>query len=451
MIQEQYSRISHHTSSLTGTTGTTFTVPATEDFTNGSWTPFDLALSEIGVDEFQEKVFIRIGNNIKEFNLGTGSTSGSTLWEVGSSGIDSIKAINSTGLDATGDYSIAYGSGTTASGFASHAEGILTIASGSSAHAEGYLTTAGGLYSHAEGFGSKSIGNYSHAEGSFTIASGGEAHAEGSLTVALGADSHAEGSNTLASGATSHAEGSGTIAGGINSHAEGEDTIATGLDSHVEGYLTTASGAYSHAEGNNTRANNFASHSEGSLTLASGGFSHAQGLQTTASGSHSHAEGSFTIASGDNSHAGGFSAVSNKLGEWSRSSNSLGQYGIVSLGQATLDATPTEMFINIGTTTGRFTINNNSAYKVVVDLICIASATNDTKEWGGTFLIKNNGGTTAFVGAPLLVSTFGDAGLATATASCTADDTNDAIIITVTGIAATMNWFAKMEYTEVNA
>jgi hypothetical protein len=297
MIQEQYSRISHHTSSITGTTGIPFTVPATEDFTNGSWTPFDLALSEIGVDEFQEKVFIRVGNNIKEFNLGSGSTSGSTLWEIGSSGTDSIKAINSTGLDATGDYALAIGSATT----------------------------------------------------------------------------------------------------------------------------------------------------------ASGDFSFASGMDTTSSAIASHAEGRLTLASGDYSHAGGKQSNSLRNGEWSRSSSVLGQYGIISLSTFTTNATPLEMFIDIGPTTGRFTLEVNTAYKVIVNLVCVDSTTIDTKEFGGTFLIKNVGGTTTFVGAPVLTSTFGDVSLATATASCTADNTNDAIIITVTGIAATsINWFAKMEYTQVN-
>ena len=65
-IINQYSRIKHHTI----TTGATFTVPTQEDFTlvgSQSWTPTDVALSEIGVDELNKKAFIRIGDGIKEF------------------------------------------------------------------------------------------------------------------------------------------------------------------------------------------------------------------------------------------------------------------------------------------------------------------------------------------------------------------------------------------------
>jgi len=72
----QYSRISHHTVALSATTlftGSTFTVPGSESI-DENWSIYDLALSEIGVDEFRDKAYIRIGSNIKEINLGTGTT-----------------------------------------------------------------------------------------------------------------------------------------------------------------------------------------------------------------------------------------------------------------------------------------------------------------------------------------------------------------------------------------
>jgi len=81
----QYSRISHHTLSISGLTGsTTFSVPSTEDFTDGSWTIYDLALSEIGVDEDRGRAFIRIGSDVKELQL---SASGSTPYDFCSTGI----------------------------------------------------------------------------------------------------------------------------------------------------------------------------------------------------------------------------------------------------------------------------------------------------------------------------------------------------------------------------
>lgn len=66
----QYSRISHHT--LSGSASATFSVPASEDFTDGTWTPNDLSLSEIGVNEDSKKAYIRINDEIKEFSFNPG-------------------------------------------------------------------------------------------------------------------------------------------------------------------------------------------------------------------------------------------------------------------------------------------------------------------------------------------------------------------------------------------
>lgn len=61
MIIRQNSRIQHHR--ITDT-GTVFTVPGTEDFTDGSWSITDLMLGEIGVQMTDDKVFVRTSNGI---------------------------------------------------------------------------------------------------------------------------------------------------------------------------------------------------------------------------------------------------------------------------------------------------------------------------------------------------------------------------------------------------
>jgi len=68
------SRLSHHT--LT-TPGMTFSIPLQENFTLTGWTPQNLVLSEIGVNEGDNTAFIRIGDNINEFQF-VGTQSGST-------------------------------------------------------------------------------------------------------------------------------------------------------------------------------------------------------------------------------------------------------------------------------------------------------------------------------------------------------------------------------------
>jgi len=72
----QYSRISHHT--IYGLTGSTFSVPESEDFTDGTWDIYDLALSEIGVNETDKKAYMRIDTEVKEFAWAGDRTSGLT-------------------------------------------------------------------------------------------------------------------------------------------------------------------------------------------------------------------------------------------------------------------------------------------------------------------------------------------------------------------------------------
>jgi hypothetical protein len=216
-----------------------------------------------------------------------------TYWTSGTTGTASIKAINSTGLDSTGDRSVAWGNHPRARGDESPAWGAQTSATTIGSTSQGLLTLASGDYSHAEGTSTTALAIGSHAEGVGTIASGSYSHAEGDNTVAIGNNSHAEGTSTTASGKSSHAEGNITTAVADYSHAEGEGTIASGSYSHAEGKVTLAYGGHSHTEG--------------AATIASGDYSHAEGASTTTVGQYSHAEGDTTVASGYASHAEGYS------------------------------------------------------------------------------------------------------------------------------------------------
>jgi len=241
-------------------------------------------------------------------------------WTSGSTGVDSIKAVNPTGLDATGDRAVAWGNQTLASGNNSTASGDGSIASGLTSHAEGFQTVAGD-YSHTEGYQTQAS-DYSHAEGVLTIALQGS-HAEGDTSYALGIISHAEGANTIAqgnyshaegiqtnaTGFASHAEGSSTTTSGASSHAEGSSTTTSGDSAHAEGYSTIAGGDFSHAEGESTSAFGLRSHTEGYNTIANCATSHAEGVSTTSIGVASHSQGDSTIASGDTSHAEGYQSI----------------------------------------------------------------------------------------------------------------------------------------------
>ena len=314
------------TATFVNNTGGTFSITGfkTNDlvvtggtFTNGTATFTNNTGGTFSVSGFSNnEIFVTGGtysSGTASFTNNTGGTfsvsgfsTGSTeYWISGSTGNNSIKANNDSGLDATGDYAVAEGAGTLASGYISHAEGSGTTAIGNYSHAEGYNTTAEGAYSHAEGSQTKATGSTSHAEGWRTISGGLYAHAEGRSTIASGEGSHSEGSETTTIGVYSHAEGYLTTAIGNNSHAEGSQTKASGSTSHAEGFLTTAGGVFSHAEGASTTTIGDGSHAEGRSTTAIGNTSHAEGRNATATGENSHAEGYYSITIGNNSHAEG--------------------------------------------------------------------------------------------------------------------------------------------------
>jgi hypothetical protein len=218
-----------------------------------------------------------------------------------------------------------------------------------------------------------------------------------------------------------------------------------GEHSHAEGHRSTASGDYSHAEGSRNTAIGQGSHAEGHRSTANGFYSHSEG-SGKANGDYSHAEGG-AIASGYASHAGG-SGVSNNNFEWARSNSTLGQYGVVSVSTATTNNVATELFIDI--TNQRFSIGSGMTYFVNITVLCVDVYSGDSKEFRGNCLIKNVSGTTSLVGSSALASTYGDGSLSATTAVFSADNTNDALITTVTGLAATnIHWFCKYEYTQV--
>jgi hypothetical protein len=97
----------------------------------------------------------------------------------------------------------------------------------------------------------------------------------------------------------------------------------------------------------------------------------------------------------------------------------------------------------------RFTVASGVKYTVQLGIIA-SSTTGDTAWWQLTFGIKNVGGTTALVGSVVTVASASDAGAAAWVVAVTADNTNDSILITVTGAAATtINWVASGHLTKV--
>jgi hypothetical protein len=130
------------------------------------------------------------------------------------------------------------------------------------------------------------------------------------------------------------------------------------------------------------------------------------------------------------------------------------QGGVLALGRETTDATATILTSNVNAAAGtnQVIMPNNSAYFFKGEVISGVTGGGDTKGWTIEGVIKRGAGvgTTALVGTPTVVSTYGDAGASTWTIAVTADTTNGGLRVTFTGQAATtIRTVAQIRTTEM--
>ena len=243
-------------------------------------------------------------------------------WTSGSTGTNSIKAINPSGLDATGTYAVAIGLATIASGYASLAMGNNTSATTIGSFATGRQTVAGGNYALAQGYFSEATGAYAVSTGGFTVASGDTSFAMGNRSVAGAQHSFAGGNRSSATTQTAFAFGDGVLASGQESFAGGTTSLASGTTSFTHGFESRSTGNYAHSLGYRSRATGVASFAingdpnKGNYSEAIGYASFAGGSDSTASGDTSFAFGvgcetndDFALAMGNGSVANGVRSV----------------------------------------------------------------------------------------------------------------------------------------------
>lgn len=118
----------------------------------------------------------------------------------------------------------------------------------------------------------------------------------------------------------------------------------------------------------------------------------------------------------------------------------------------TTGATSTELTTNGLTGSGitnRIAVPNDTSFSCKVYIVAKQSGSANCAKFDREFLITNNSGTTALQGAVATIGTdIASVPLAAASVSITANNTNDAINISVTGIALTLlNWTARVEIT----
>ncbi len=125
-------------------------------------------------------------------------------------------------------------------------------------------------------------------------------------------------------------------------------------------------------------------------------------------------------------------------------------WGVVGWTGSTTTATATELYL-LGDSSYRCTVLANSSIKFSVDIIARDDTNNASKAWEIRGLIQRDGSSNTSLVGPVTKTTIADSGVGW-DVTVDADDTNDALRVTVTGAASTtIRWFARGELTEVRA
>jgi hypothetical protein len=242
-----------------------------------------------------------------------------------------------------------------------------------------------------------------------------------------------------------------TIAGGETNNAttNNRPTIGGGQGNLATGQESTIGGGNAN-QATNTQATvgggdgNVASGNE--ATIGGGGGNTCSGTDATVSG------GQGNLASGDYSSVrGGIQAVADKFGQSANASgrfasNGDAQFSRVVMRNATTDATPTEVFLNGSAL--RLVIPSNTSWMYQMTMV-VRSSAGLTSIYKSEGAIQNNAGA---VTAPNVTTTeiFDGIGLPATPVVVAADDPNNAMIITCTGIIATnIRWVATVALVEV--
>lgn len=268
--------------------------------------------------------------------------------------------------------------------------------------------------------------------------------------VASGADSFAAGNANTASGAGSVAMGTANTASGSGTTTLGTSNVATGTDSFCAGNGNSTSNNQAVALGFTNVASNFTAVAIGRTNNATGSRSVAIGITNTASGTSSIALGSECNVSGTYAQGTGHQAAATRLGQ---KAHSAGQFAAVGDAQAvqfvlrnkTTNGTAVTLFLDGAST--RLTITSGKIFSGIVNIVGSKSDGTAVARYLRQVTIKNVAGTTSLVGSVVTLGTDEATGTSI---SVTADDTNDALSIQVTGVTAeTWRWVATIDGAEL--
>lgn len=304
-----------------------------------------------------------------------------------------------------------------------------------------FATIAGGLSNTAAGNYATAVGGQSNtASGIYATVGGGRNNtASDEDAVVAGGNSNTASADqaTIGGGQVNQVSGlQGTIAGGASNNVSGQDgTIGGGNANVVSAQSAVVAGGVS----NQVTAQNGAV-GGGTTNVASAvGAAISGGGNNAASGSYS-------------SVPGGLYGSASKYGQRVQAAGRFAaagdaQHGSYVLRNSTANNTPTELFLD--GSSARLTLASDTTYAFSILLVARRTdADGESAAYEFKGCIDNNAGTTALVGS--VTKTVLAEDTAGWDADVTADNTNDALILTVTGEnAKTIRWVATVWTTEV--
>lgn len=237
---------------------------------------------------------------------------------------------------------------------------------------------------------------------------------------------------TALGGANNNVSGNGATVGGRENTVSGRDALVGGYGHTVAGTYTSASGL---------------------SNIGSGAYALVGGRGNTASGESSFAVGRDNLASALGATASGRDAAARytygrTIAATYFAAQGDAQTSDLLMRKQTTDATPAEMLV---AGTARLSLPNDSTFAFRIMLVARRTDANDESaayEFKGCIDRNANAASTALVGS--VTKTVLAEDTAAWDADVTADTTNGALKLTVTGEAAkTINWVARVELVEV--
>jgi hypothetical protein len=250
---------------------------------------------------------------------------------------------------------------------------------------------------------------------------------------------------TLRDTNTQVASGGASVVVGRNNTASGQDSVALGLSNIASSVQSLCIGSNNQATQQGAIAIGIGSVASAPFSVNIGSFCTSAGLYSLAVGFYAStsALAQYAVALGPTSLADRRNILA--FGNWWFSVAGDSQRTLQSLRGTTTNTTPTELFID----GDRFTIPTGKTLRCRVEIHGIRSDGSAVSSYERRVIIKNVGGTTSLVGSVLTIGT--DHEDAATAIDITADDTNDSMKVTVTGIASqTWRWMASIESLELS-